>query len=98
MAKIEELAKEFTDELFSGDDLTDLDTQTQKNDAYVLCMAFGNHVMSMPLADRLTEDEIAAIRNIYAETYPRDIDHDIVNIMIENVLTNIFGEELFKDI
>lgn len=27
---IEELAKVFTDELFAGDDLTDFDTQTEK--------------------------------------------------------------------
>lgn len=37
---IEELAKQFTDELFAGDDLTDFDTLTEKNDAYVTCMAF----------------------------------------------------------
>lgn len=45
---IEELAKQFTDELFAEDNLTDFDTQTEKNNAYVMCMAFGNYLMAQP--------------------------------------------------
>lgn len=66
MNKIEELAKQFTDELFAGDDLTDFDTQTEKNDAYVTCIAFGNHLMSsLPLTSRMTEEEKERVRKMY---------------------------------
>lgn len=64
---IEELAKQFTDELFAGDDLTDFDTQTEKNDAYVTCMAFGNHLMEQPLSVRLTTKEKERVRVLYNE-------------------------------
>ena len=56
---IEELAKQFTDELFAEDDLTDFDTQTEKNDAYVMCMAFGNYLMEQLSSVRLTAEDIA---------------------------------------
>lgn len=62
---VEELAKQFTDELFAGDDLTDFDTQTEKNDAYVTCMAFGNHLMEQPLSVRLTAEEKERVRKMY---------------------------------
>ena len=64
---IEEAAKQFTDELFAGDDLTDFDTQTEKNDAYVMCMAFGNHLMSLPLSQRLTDEERERVRKLYID-------------------------------
>lgn len=64
---IEEAAKQFTDELFAGDDLTDFDTQTEKNDAYVMCMAFGNHLMSLPLSQRLTDEERDWIKKIHED-------------------------------
>lgn len=63
---IEELAKQFTDELFAGDDLTDFDTQTEKNNAYVMCMAFGNYLMEQPLSFRLTAEEKEKIGKAYA--------------------------------
>lgn len=56
---IEELAKQFTDELFAEDDLTDFDTQTEKNNAYVMCMAFGNYLMEQSPSVRLTAEDIA---------------------------------------
>lgn len=68
---IEEFAKQFTDELFAGDDLTDFDTQTEKNDAYVMCMAFGNHLMEQPLSVRLTEEEKERVRKEYADILSR---------------------------
>lgn len=95
---MKELAKQFTDELFAGDDLTDFDTQTEKNDAYVTCMAFGNHLMEQPLSVRLTAEEKEKIREQYDE----------VRIFTENenppeyylgqkvVLNRIFGKELFE--
>lgn len=64
---IEEIAKQFTDELFAGDDLTDFDTQTEKNDAYVMCMAFGNHLMEQPLASRMTEEEKERVMQLYID-------------------------------
>lgn len=64
---IEELAKQLTDELFAGDDLTDFDTQTEKNDAYVMCMVFGNHLMGQPLSVRLTAEEKERVRKEYGE-------------------------------
>lgn len=62
---IEELAKQFTDELFAGDDLSDFDTQTEKNDAYVTCMAFGNYLMEQPLSVRLTAEEKERVKKMY---------------------------------
>lgn len=68
MKTIEKIAKQFTDELFAHDDLTDFDTQTEKNDAYVMCMAFGNHLMEQPLSDRLTAEEREKMLNLYCES------------------------------
>lgn len=62
---IKELARQFTDKLFAGDDLTDFDTQTEKNDAYVTCMAFGNHLMKQPLTSRMTAEEKERVRKMY---------------------------------
>lgn len=42
---IERLAREFTDELFAGDDLTDHQTIEEKNDCYVTCMAFCGYLL-----------------------------------------------------
>lgn len=62
---IEELAKQFTDELFAEDDLTDFDTQTEKNNAYVMCMAFGNYLMEQSPSVRLTAEDIADYRSCF---------------------------------
>lgn len=68
---VEELAKQYADELFAGDDLTDFDTQTEKNDAYVLCMAFGNYLIEQPLSVRLTAEEKERVRKEYANILSR---------------------------
>lgn len=102
---IEEAAKQFTDELFAGDDLNDFDTQTEKNDAYVMCMAFGNYLMEQPLASRLTDEEKERVRKIYAECEQIVMD-DNPNLPADKiteagakmqVLESIFGAELFKE-
>lgn len=93
---IEELARQFTDELFAGDDLTDFDTQTEKNDTYVTCMTFGNYLMEQPLSVRLTAEEKERMRKEYANTYPLDPDCGVANILIQGVLERIFGKELFE--
>ena len=95
---IEEAAKQFTDELFAGDDLTDFDTQTEKNDAYVMCMAFGNHLMSLPLSQRLTDEEREKIKAKHnacriAQTECDCLDYEIAADMLEE----IFGKELFGE-
>ena len=95
---IEESAKQFTDELFAGDDLTDFDTQTEKNDAYVMCMAFGNHIMSLPLSQRLTDEEREKIKAKHnacriAQTECDCLDYEIAADMLEE----IFGKELFGE-
>lgn len=98
---IEEAAKQFTDELFAGDDLTDFDTQTAKNDAYVMCMAFGNHLMEQPLASRMTEEERERVRKIHTEymqqfSDTRDVAAKEYAMGYVNALESIFGKELFK--
>lgn len=102
---IEEAAKQFTDELFAGDDLTDFDTQTEKNDAYVTCMAFGNHLMEQPLSVRLTAEEKERVRKIYAECELIEMD-DSPNLPADRiteatakiqVLESIFGKDFFKE-
>lgn len=55
------------------------------------------HVMSLPLASRLTPAEKERVRKEYAETYPDDIDRGVTNMCIESVLERIFGTELFKE-
>lgn len=94
---IKELARQFTDELFAGDDLSDFDTQTEKNDAYVTCMAFGNYLMKQPLSVRLTAEEKERVRKEYANTYPLDPDCGVANILIQGVLERIFGKDVFKE-
>lgn len=95
---IAEIAKQFTDELFAGDDLTDFDTQTEKNDAYVMCMAFGNHLMEQPLASRMTEEEKERVRKIYVAARDGYWDEcNDMNIAVESVLEDIFGAELFEE-
>lgn len=98
---IEELAKQFTDELFAGDDLTDFDTQTEKNDAYVTCMAFGNYLMEKPLSFRLTaeEKEMVIIAHKAAKKF-----HEAVSSTANEVfkgqfmlLEAIFGNEMFNE-
>ena len=103
MAKtIEEAAKQFTDELFAGDDLTDFDTQTEKNDAYVMCMAFGNHLMSLPLSQRLTDEEREMVKSIRLKFYDKWLNHqdecnEAVYCAVKSMLESIFGKELFGE-
>ena len=99
---IEEAAKQFTDELFAGDDLTDFDTQTEKNDAYVMCMAFGNHLMSLPLSERLTDEERERVRKEYKKAYSESfeptncLDRQYARGRYQ-VLREIFGKEFFVE-
>lgn len=98
---IEELAKQFTDELFAGDDLTDFDTQTEKNDAYVTCMAFGNHLMEQPLSVRLTAEEKERVRKAYESIseYGKDKSEECAscaNYAARVWMERIFGKELFE--
>lgn len=96
---IEELARQFTDELFAGDDLTDFDTQTEKNDAYVLCMAFGNHLMEQPLSVRLTAEEKERVRKEYWETMRDWIGVGDARGYCKTcvALESIFGKDFFKE-
>lgn len=58
---------------------------------------FGDMVMSLPLASRLTEEEKERIRKEYANTYPLDPDCGVANILIQGVLERIFGKDFFKE-
>lgn len=92
---IENLAKQFTDELFAGDDLTDFDTQTEKNDAYVMCMAFGNHLMEQPFSVRLTAEEKERINKAYAYAITHiEFDENRAEVRL---LHRIFGKDFFKE-
>jgi hypothetical protein len=96
---IEELAKQFTDELFAGDDLTDFDTQTAKDDAYVMCMTFGNHLMSLPLSQRLTDEERERVRKDYMQAIKDWIGVGDARSYSRTcvALESIFGKELFGE-
>ena len=94
---VEELAKQFTDELFAGDDLTDFDTQTEKNDAYVTCMAFGNHLMEQPLTSRLTAEEKERIRTYHGLARDGYWECNCANKAVVRVLESIFGSDFFKE-
>lgn len=98
---IEELAKQFTGELFAGDDLTDFDTQTEKNDAYVTCMAFGNLLMEQPLSVRLTAEEKEQIRFAHktAKTFAEHTNPMSAEVFKGQylLLESIFGKEFFKE-
>lgn len=100
---IEELARQFTDELFAGDDLTDFDTQTEKNDAYVTCMTFGNYLMEQPLSVRLTAEEKERVREEYSdnkcliESASLSYVQREVFQKINETLESIFGADFFKE-
>lgn len=97
---IEELAKQFTDELFAEDDLTDFDTQTEKNDAYVTCMAFGNYLMGQSLSFRLTAKEKERVRKMYKELSEciENRTADVEYLKGKRCqLVIIFGADLFKE-
>lgn len=96
---IEEAAKQYTDELFAGDDLSDFDTQTEKNDAYVLCMAFGNHLMQLPLASRMTAEEKERVRKEYWQAARDWIGIGDARGYCRTcvALESIFGADFFKE-
>lgn len=94
---IEELARQFTDELFAGDDLTDFDTQTEKNDAYVMCMAFGNHLMEQPLSARLTAEEKERVRIYHRLARDGYWECGCADKTVVKVLESIFGSDFFKE-
>lgn len=56
-----------------------------------------NHIMQLPLCDRLTAEEKERVRKEYANTYPNDIDCGVENILIQGVLERIFGKDFFKE-
>ena len=97
---IEDAARQFTDELFAGDDLTDFDTQTEKNDAYVTCMAFGIYLMEQPLAQRLTTEEKERIRFVYkaAKYFAEHTNQMAAEVFMGQykLCESIFGKELFE--
>lgn len=65
--------------------------------AYTEFMHGANHIMALPLRDRLTEAEKEKIRAEYANTYPLDPDCGVANILIKGVLERIFGADFFKE-
>lgn len=56
-----------------------------------------NHIMQLPLCDRMTAEEKERMRKEYANTYPNDIDCGVENILIQGVLERIFGADFFKE-
>ena len=56
-----------------------------------------NHIMQLPLCDRMTAEEKERVRKEYANTYPNDIDCGVENILIQGVLERIFGADFFKE-
>lgn len=56
-----------------------------------------NHIMQLPLCDRMTAEEKERMRKEYANTYPLDPDCGVANILIQGVLERIFGTDFFKE-
>ena len=56
-----------------------------------------NHIFSLPLSQRLTDEEREKVRKEYENTYPLDPDCGVANILIRGVLVRIFGKELFGE-
>lgn len=65
--------------------------------AYTEFMHGANHIMALPLRDRLTEAEKEMVRKEYANTHPNDIDCGVENMLIQGVLERIFGADFFKE-
>lgn len=54
-----------------------------------------HHIMSLPLAERMTVEEREKIKAEYAKTYPDDPDCGIANARISRLLEQIFGKSIF---
>ncbi len=60
--------------------------------------ACADWLFTQPLGDRLTPEETEKIRAIYAkQTFRHDPDRDLSSIVVDQVLTEIFGAEFFTD-
>lgn len=86
---IEEAAKDY------AYDMGDSDWERMRlQDAFIDGI---NHIMQLPLCDRLTAEEKERVRKEYANTYPLDPDCGVANILIQGVLERIFGADFFKE-
>lgn len=56
-----------------------------------------NHIMQLPLCDRMTAEEKERVRKEYAETYPNDPDQSVASIRVMQTLERIFGKDFFKE-
>lgn len=100
---IEELAEQFAKELYPEDDL---DTLGDKTATYMTCAAFGNQLMSLPLKDRLSDDEKEEVKRAYTEAQNwldektsfenPNVQLKMCAVAIQDRLERIFGKELFK--
>ena len=86
---IEEAAKDY------AYDIGDSDWERMRlQDAFINGI---NHIMQLPLCDRLTAEEKERMRKEYANIYPLDPDCGVANILIQGVLDRIFGKDFFKE-
>ena len=98
MKTIEEIAKQFTDELFTDEDLTNNNIQNAKDDFYTTFLAFGRYLMSLPLCDRLTSEEKSRITKIYADCQKylsSNIKHRLGAYDVCKTLEAIFDTAMF---
>lgn len=61
-----------------------------------LLLGFAEELLKLPLAERLTAAERETIRQIYADTYPDDIDRSLASIRVGDTLETLFGKGLFN--
>lgn len=86
---IEETAKDY------AYDIGDSDWERMRlQDAFIDGI---NHIMQLPLCNRLTPEEKERVKKEYANTYPLDTDCGVANILIQGVLERIFGKDFFKE-
>lgn len=104
MTTIEEAAHRYVDEIYAHADLTDLDSATEKNNDLIVCMAFGNDLMKLPLASRLTDAERELVVNTYNKTrewlnLPQEYYNNGIKLVataLQTIFEEIFGKELFE--
>ena len=99
---IEKLAREYAEELFKDDDLSEQETIEEKNDCFVMCMAFGGYLLEKCCI--VSKEKVKELYNEtdkwLEETSSPEKAHDpirLVAVGIQSRFEQLFGTDLFKD-
>lgn len=97
---IEEAARAYADEnaWYPGETHFEHDMRDMEDSFADTFKAGAEWLFTRPLSDRLTDEEWENIKRIYAEqTFRHDPDRDLPSIVVDQVLTEIFGNEMFDE-